>query len=351
MRSLIERWGPAASLIAISAIWGGTFVLVSDAIESYPMYAFLGWRFALATVAFVAFFPRSLKRLDRANLSAGLVAGVFLTLGYIFQTWGLDGATRTSPARAAFITGLYVVFVPVAQALFLRRRPKGGTVVGVAMAVCGLWLLSGVGFDLTWSLGDGLVVVAAAAYAVHMLILAWTDERHDTVALTLVQLATVAVITGAISLGTEHASLPNNGLVIFAIVVCGVLASALAFAAQTWAQRRMPPARAALILVLEPAFGGLFGWSVAGLWPLKEVAGACLMIGGMITSEIVSARAGAGEHVEFEAAVEGIPALMLDDRDATQHRDFASRGHEPPSRAHVGGEQDKSAIDPPTGAL
>lgn len=332
MRALIDRWGPAASLIAISAIWGGTFVLVADAIASYPMYAFLGWRFALATVAFVAFFPRALKKLNRRNLSAGVIAGVFLTVGYIFQTWGLDGPTRTSPARAAFITGLYVVFVPLAQAVVLRRRPKQATLLGVAMAVAGLWLLSGIGFDLTWVVGDSLVVVAAAAYAVHMLILGWTDERHDTIALTLVQLATVAVITSAISLVKEDAGLPKGGLVIFAIVVCGVLASAVAFAGQTWAQRRMPPARAALILVLEPAFGGVFGWAVAGLWPLKEVIGAGLMIAGMITSEVVSARAVEGEVVEYEPAVEGMPTLLVEGR-------------------HQGDSSGKTPIDPPAGAL
>lgn len=313
MRLDLARWAPAASLVAISAIWGGTFVMVADAIESYPMYAFLAWRFALATLAFVVFFPKSLGRLNRANISAGLLAGIFLTVGYVFQTWGLDGATRTTPARAAFITGLYVVFVPLAQTLLLRKKPRGSTVTGVVMAVAGLWLLSGAGMGFTWVVGDSLVVICAAAYAVHMLILGSTDDRHDTTALTLVQLATVTVVTSAISLSREHAGLPRDTNVVVAIIVCGVLASALAFVVQTWAQRRMPPARAALILVLEPAFGGVFGWTVAGVWPQREVLGASLMIGGMIVSELVSARTAQAEHLEFEVAVEGMPALMVDD--------------------------------------
>lgn len=327
MRSSIDRWGPAAALIAVAVVWGGTFVIVADAIAAYPMYAFLGWRFALATVAFVVIFPRSIKRLNAANLKAGLIAGLFLALGYIFQTWGLDGPTRTTPARAAFITGLYVVLVPLAQAVLMKRVPRKATIFGALMAMGGLWLLSGATADGTGGLvmGDALVVVCAVAYSVHMLILGSTDERHDTIALTLVQLVVVTVVTGSISVFAEDAGLPKEPDVIFAIVVCGVLASALAFVIQTWAQRRMQPARVALILVMEPAFGGLFGWSAAGMWPVREVMGAALMLGGMVTSEAVAAFVPAGEHVEMEPAVEGMPVPMI--------------------------EQGPAALDPPEGAL
>lgn len=310
-----SRWGAAGALVAVAAVWGATFVIVADAIAAYPMYAFLAWRFALATVAFVALFPRSLKRLNAANVRMGLLAGVFLTAGYIFQTWGLDGETATTPARAAFITGMYVVIVPLAQAVVLRKMPRKATLVGAGMALLGLWLLSGVDASGLggWVLGDSLVVVCAVAYSVHMLVLGSTDERHDTGALTLVQLVTVTVVTAAISLGTESAGLPTRPDVLFAIAVCGILASALAFAIQTWAQRRMPPARVALILVTEPAFGGLIGWSVAGVWPLMEVVGASLMLSGMITSEAVAAASPAAEGLAFEAGVEGMPAPVVED--------------------------------------
>ena len=312
MSGRFGRFGVPAALVAVAAVWGGTFVIVADAIALYPMYGFLAWRFALATVAFVVFFPRVLGRLTTENLRAGVFAGLFLTAGYIFQTWGLDGATRTTPARAAFITGLYVVFVPLAQALILRRRPRKATLLGVVLAMAGLWMLSGVGTGGGggWVLGDSLVVVSAVAYSLHMLVLGATDERHDTAALTLVQLVTVTVVTAAISLATERPPLPADRSVIVAIIVCGVLASALAFVVQTWAQRRMPPARVALILVLEPAFGGLFGWAAAGSWPAAEIAGAALMMGGMVVSEVMAALAPASEHVEFESAVEGMPVPL-----------------------------------------
>lgn len=308
MRALRASAAPSAALVAVAAVWGATFVIVADAIERYPMFAFLALRFALASLAFVLLFPRAVRRLDSQNLSKGMFAGLFLALGYIFQTWGLDGPTRTTPARAAFITGLYVVIVPLAQALVMHRRPRAGTVIGAAVAVAGLWVLSGAGGarGAGWVMGDALVLVCTVAYSAHMLVLGTTDERHDTSALTLVQLLVVTAVSSVISLGLEDAGFPD-ARVIWAIVVCGVFASALAFAAQTWAQRRLPPARVALVLVTEPAFGGLFGWTVAGSWPLREVAGAAMMLAGMLVSEASELLRKGGAPTALELAPEGIP--------------------------------------------
>lgn len=349
MRARSGRFTVPASLVGVAAVWGATFVIVADAIALYPMFGFLAWRFAVATVAFAVFFPRVFRRLDAENWRMGTFAGLFLTAGYIFQTWGLDGEGGTSPARAAFITGLYVVFVPLAQALILRRRPRGATVLGAGLALAGLWLLSGTGGSGGgWVTGDSLVVVAAIAYSAHMLVLGSTDERHDTGALTLVQLVVVTVITAAISLATEKPSLPTDASVIVAIVICGVFASALAFVVQTWAQRRMPPARVALILVLEPAFGGLFGWGAAGVWPIREIAGAALMMGGMVVSEIMAAfRTRPGEHLEFEPAVEGMPVPLVEEGEAGVRGPSAG----PPGAAaeasrRASAEPRVSAIDP-----
>jgi drug/metabolite transporter (DMT)-like permease len=309
----VDRWGVPAALIGVAGIWGFTFVLVADAIARYPMYGFLAWRFAVAAVAFVVMFPRVLRRLDVANLSKGLAAGALLTAGYIFQTWGLAPDVGTTPARAAFITGLYVIIVPLLQAIWLRRLPRVATLLGAGLALGGLWLLSGAGQSGQWSTGDSLVAVCAVAYSLHMIVLGSTDERHDTAALTFVQLLVAATVCSAISLLTEKPALPSDSFVWIAIVLCGVLASAVAFVVQTWAQRRIPPSRVALILVTEPAFGGLFGWTVAGVWPIREVMGAALMLGGMITSEVVAASAPAEEYVAFEAAVQGMPAPLVED--------------------------------------
>jgi drug/metabolite transporter (DMT)-like permease len=293
------------------------------------MYGFLAWRFGVATVAFIALYPRVVKKLDRPNLTWGLLAGVFLSAGYIFQTWGLDGATATTPARAAFITGLYVILTPLFQAVLLRKVPRKSTLLGAAIALGGLWLLSGIGAASGgWVLGDTLVVICAVAYSVHMIVLGSTRDAHDVMALTFVQLATVTVVCTLISAVKEQPGLPTNPAVIWAIVLTGVLASALAFVIQTWAQSKLPPARVALILVMEPAFGGAIGWAVAGLWPIREVLGAAAMLSGMIVSEVVAAMAPASEGIAFGPAVEGMPV--------------------PVAEAHPNGRE-ASAEEPPNG--
>ena len=302
-----SRFGVQAALVGLAAIWGGTFVMVADAIARYPMYGFLAWRFGIAALAFVLFYPRVVKRIDAVNVRHGALAGLFLAAGYIFQTWGLDGVTRTTPARAAFITGLYVVITPLLQALLLRRVPRKSTLLGAAIALAGLWVLSGIsGGSHPWVLGDTLVVACAIAYSLHMISLGSTGEQHDVAALTLVQLVVVAMVCTVISVVKEHPGLPRDPSVIVAILVCGVVASALAFVIQTWAQSKLPPARVALILVMEPAFGGLIGWTVAGAWPLREVLGAATMLSGMIVAEVVAAASGAPPS-SLELAVEGIP--------------------------------------------
>jgi drug/metabolite transporter (DMT)-like permease len=303
-----DRFAVPAALVAVAAVWGCTFVVVADSVARYPVFAFLGWRFAVATVAFAAMFPRSLRRLGRDDLKAGLVAGALLAAGYIFQTWGLAPKVGTTPARAAFITGMYVILVPLLQAVVMRRLPRRSMLLGAALAATGLFLLSGMGTGGGWVVGDTLVLLCAVAYSVHMIVLGSTDERHDTIALTLIQLATVAVVCSVISLGVERVGPPTDPWVWASIVFTGVVASALAFVVQTWAQRRIAPARVALILVMEPAFGGLFGWAMAGAWPVREVIGASLMLGGMIVAEAMAALAPPREHVEFEPAMEGPPA-------------------------------------------
>ena len=309
----LDRYGVQAALLGVAIIWGWAFVAVADAIVLYPMYAFLAWRFALASVAFVVFYPRVLTRLTWVNVRTGLIAGLLLAAGYILQTWGLDGATRTTPARAAFITGLYVVITPLFQAVWLRTMPRKSTLLGATIALAGLWVLSGIGSSAGgWVFGDTLVVACAFAYALHITFLGSTGKGHDVGVLTLVQIATVAVVCEGISAVKEHAPLPTDLRVVGAILVTGVLASAVAFVVQTWAQQKLPPSRVAIILVTETAFGGIFGWSAAGVWPLREMVGAATMFAGLVVSEVVAALSPQTANVTFEPAVEGMPVAVVE---------------------------------------
>ena len=307
-----RRLWVTAALVGVAAVWGGTFVVVKDAVERYPLYGFLGLRFTIAVVAFALLFPRSVRRFAPGTMQVGILAGAFLTAGYVFQTWGLQGTTAS---KAAFITGMFVVITPLMQAVILRLRPHATTLLGVALAVTGLWLLSGASAD-GWTAGDTRVLICAVAYSAHMIVLGSLGTRHDVGALTLVQLVTVAVVCGAISLGFEQPGLPGDTSVWFALVLTGVFGSAVAFAVQTYAQRHISPSRTALVLVTEPAFGGFFGWLAGDYFGIGGLAGSALILGGMALAELVGASR-EREGVVLEPSLEGMPVPLLEEGPAT----------------------------------
>lgn len=311
MRRVLARYWVQAALVATAAVWGSTFIVVKDAVAAYPLYSFLGLRFAIAVLAFVAIFPRSVAHLDRSTIMVGVLAGAFLCAGYIFQTWGLQDTTAS---RAAFITGMFVVITPLMQGVLLRLVPRPTTVAGVVLAVVGLWLLSGAS-SAGWGVGDTRVLLCAIAYSAHMIVLGGVGRRHDPMALTLVQLATTALVCLGIALAIERPIVaPTGAAVWIALVLTGVFASAVAFAVQTYAQRHIPPARTALILITEPAFGGLFGWMAGETLGLRGLGGAALILGGMVLAELVGVQAAAEEGVVLEASLEGPSVPVIEER-------------------------------------
>jgi drug/metabolite transporter (DMT)-like permease len=314
-----RRWISLA-LVGVAVVWGSTFVMVMDAVEGYPLYAFLGWRFAIAVVAFLVIFPKALRRLTPGAVGVGVLAGAILTAGYVFQTWGLQ---ITSASKAAFITGMFVVITPLLQAVFLRRPPKAITMFGVALAVSGLWLLSGSSGG-GWNMGDTAMILCATAYASHMIVLGGLGREHDAAALTLVQLVTVAVVCGAVSFARkESAAVPAGTSLWTALLVTGVLASAVAFWIQTTAQRYISPTKTALILIMEPAFGGLFGWLAGEALGLRGLAGAMLILAGMVIAELLGAAPlGRGEHVVYDPSIEAMPVPIVEQLNSTVESDL-----------------------------
>ena len=253
------RYGAELALVAIAAVWGLTFVMVQDAIAELPTMAFLAYRFIPAALLVGLVFRRRLRRLSPAGWRAGLVMGVFLTSGYVFQTLGLE---ETTASNAGFITGLFVVITPLLAALVLRERitPLAWTAAG--LAALGLYLLSGAGGDLD-ARGDGLVLIAAFSFAAHILATSRAVAAHDVGALLAVQLGVCGLACLAIAAGAGQLEAPEGATVWSALIVTSLVASALGYFVQSFAQQHAPPARTALILASEPAFAGLFGWLLA----------------------------------------------------------------------------------------
>lgn len=282
-------------------------MVVKDVVSRYPVNAFLAWRFGLATLVLAVAFPKAVKGIDAETVHVGALAGILLAAGYVFQTWGLE---TTSASKAAFVTGMFVVITPALQAFVLRHPPRVETVVGVAVATVGLYLLSG-GPGGGWSTGDTKVLLCALAYSFHMIVLGGLGGRHDAVSLTIVQLATVTVLTAGLSYAFETASAPRDPRLLAAIALTAVLGSAAAFVVQTYAQRTIPPSTVALILVCEPAFGGLFGWLSGERIGVAGLIGAGLILAAMVFVEAIGARSAESDAKEMALAIEG-PAVMLE---------------------------------------
>ena len=273
-----------AALVGIAAVWGLTFVMVQDAIAVLPTMAFLAYRFGSAAVLVAVIFRDRLRGLGAGGWRAGALMGLFLTAGYVFQTLGLE---HTSASNAGFITGLMVVFTPVLGAVFLRQHLPAVAWAAAAVSAAGLYLLSGAGGGLELR-GDGLVLLCAVAFAAHILVTDRAVGGRDVGALLVVQLSVVGLICLVVAAGAGQLEVPRGLTVWSALLVTSLVASALGFFVQTYAQRNAPPARTALILASEPTFAGLFGFLLAGE-RLGAVSwlGAVLILAAILAVEVV----------------------------------------------------------------
>lgn len=240
------------ALLAVSASWGLAFVIMKDPIEKQNVNSFLATRFVLAVLVMIAIRPRVLSQITREMLIKGFFAGLFLGSGYIFQTFGLK---LVGAAITGFVTGLYVVATPLIAWLVLRHRITVYTWLCVALATIGLAFLSLKG----WAVGAGelLVLISAIAFAAHIVALGQWSKGLDAYAMTVVQLATCALLTGAISIGQGYKAPVNlSGWAV--VVYTAIFSTAVAFVIQTWSQAHISPTKVAVILTMEVVFAALF---------------------------------------------------------------------------------------------
>ena len=277
---------PTLALVAVTAVWGVTFVQVKDALALYPLFAFLAVRFAIASATLAAPAAPRLRALGRSGLAAGLVLGALLATAYALQTAGLE---RTTVSSTGFITGLYVVLTPIFALVLFRARIAAAVWAGVALALVGLALLSGVGVGSPS--GDLLVLASTAAQALQIVMVERYATRYDALALTFVQMVTALAAFTALALARGELAVPHGGTVWAALLVTGIFASALAYLVQLWAQRRISATRIALLFSLETVFAGLFGYLLAGdRLGVAGWAGCALILSGIVVATPGAAR-------------------------------------------------------------
>lgn len=271
----------AIAMLAVAITWGAAFVLMKDAIQNQPFYDFLATRFTLAVLVMIAFRPSVLKAIDSATLKHGVILGTLLAGGYITQTIGLE---LTTAAITGFITGLYVVLTPLIGWLMFGNKINKQLVIGIALAFIALGFLTLNGFAI--DVNQLWVVLCAILFAGHIVGLSVWSPGKDVYALTLVQLALVAIYSWAGALMDGSYDAPVNGDGWFAIVFTAVFSTAVAFLVQTWAQSIMDPSRVAIFLTTEVLWTAviavLVGQEVLGL---KTVLGGALMVAAMLVVE------------------------------------------------------------------
>jgi drug/metabolite transporter (DMT)-like permease len=265
------------SLVAVTATWGGAFVVMKPAIEQQPFFDFLAIRFTMAALIMLAVRPKVLFALNGRIVAVGGSLGVLLGLGYVTQTIALE---TTTAAITGFLTGTYVVLTPVIGWLFFRRRIGRRVAIGAVLALIGLGLISITGVSL--ELGQIWGIACAALFALHIVGLGRFSSGFDAYALTFVQLCAVAVVCwiGALPDGYQG---PPTWDVWMAVLFTAVFATVFAFFVQTWAQARLEASRVAIILTLEVVFTALISVGVGQeVLALKTVVGGAFMIAAMV---------------------------------------------------------------------
>ncbi len=284
-----RRWTADLALAVAALIWGATFVVVKDALAEISALYFLTARFVLATLCMLVMFLPALRRTAPGaiwrGLRGGATAGIFLWLGYVLQTLGLK---YTSAGNSGFLTGLYIVLVPLISAAAYRRWPQIRELTGVAIAGSGMIVLTVPSLDRNFHInkGDLLTLGCAVAFAFHILVLGYYSQRERFEAVALGQIACAAVLS-SISLTIEPPKAAWSSDVIFAIVLTAVFATAVAFALQTWGQQRTTPTRTALLFALEPVFA-LVTAVLAGGEALTAgaISGGALILVGILAVEL-----------------------------------------------------------------
>ena len=263
------------SLFLVSVVWGATFPLVKASLDYISPLGFIALRFLLASlILFLFYFKRVFK--NRDAFKASFILGIFLFLGYAFQTIGLK---YTTSSNAGFITGLYVVFTPIFARFIVKEKLSYRVGVALILSILGLYLLSGVrGFNM----GDFLELLCAIAYGAHVSLIGKFSTQKDSATLTIVQLFFVFLFA-SIWWGGEGFPITMTPLLAFGITFTGIFASAIAILLQVMAQRQISPSRAAIIFTTEPVFAGLFSFLFLGeRFTSMSIMGAVLIILGML---------------------------------------------------------------------
>lgn len=273
-----------AALLAVTVVWGGTFLAVQYAMTlSGPLF-FVGLRFAIAAVIALCIAGQSLRQVTRTEIIAGVCIGVSICAGYSLQSEGLK---HVLSSESAFITALYVPIVPLLQWAILRRPPSLTTWLGAGLAFAGMLLIGGGGAGLT-GLGRGEIttLISAFIFAAEILLIGAFAGKVDARRVTAIQLAVTSVLAFALMPVFGETAPATISWPLLGVAAALGLASSIIQLTMNWAQAFVSPAHATIIYATEPVWAGLIGLAAGERLGTLGWIGGGLVLAGVLVSEI-----------------------------------------------------------------
>ena len=285
LKDKIREYGADFLLFLVALAWGSTFFIVQEAVDSTPVFIFLFWRFLFASLLMAVFSYKRVKKIDLQTIKAGFVLGLFMFLGFAFQTFGL---TMTLSSTVAFLTGLNVIIVPFLLYILFKTKASIYSIFGALIAAVGLYFLT-YGGSLGFGLGEFYAFICAVMFALHIVFTDRYSKRYDVMLLVVIQLFVVAVFSLFSSLAFDGNFMPSHidSTLVYALIVTVLFATVFAFGVQTAMQRYTTPAKTAIIFTMEPVSAGVFGYFFANeILSVPQLFGAFLILFGMVSAEL-----------------------------------------------------------------
>ncbi|KMT20872.1 DMT family transporter [Clostridium cylindrosporum] len=269
------------SLLVVAFLWGGGFIATKYALESITPNYINFIRFLMAFVAIALIFHKKIGSIDKSSLKAGAIIGLFLYVGFILQTIGLQ---YTTAGKQAFLTGTNVVIVPFLYWIVRGKKPDRYNIFAAIIAVVGIGFLS-LNENFSINFGDTLTIICALFFAGHIVSIACFATKYDPIVLTIVQFGTVTILSLISSLMFEPAPKFTSTSTL-GILYLGIFSTLICFAIQNVAQKYTLPDHAAIILCLESVFGSLLSTLVLGEeFTFKMIIGSAAIFLAITTAE------------------------------------------------------------------
>ncbi len=285
MKSKVDKKALLAdlSLLIVAFVWGGGFVAVKDALNTMTPMLLMAFRFTIAAAILYVFFRKKIGKITKNDLKGGGFVGMALFLGFAFQTFGLQ---YTTASKQGFLTAIYVVLVPLLYWIFYRKAPARKVFVASFLAIMGIGLISLNG-GLSINLGDGLTLICAIFFALHILSIEYFSKDMNGFKLAFLQMAVAAVLCIISALFTEPIRFALSQREWTAVLYLAVFSTFACFTLQTIAQRYTSSSHASLIMSLESVFAALLGVLLLGeVMTTKIIFGSAMVFAAIILVEV-----------------------------------------------------------------